>query len=234
MNKFPEVDPRFDQVLAAQQIPPASWADYRKWVRFYLDFCDKYGHPPSDLESVPSFIAKLATKGQTVKQQAEAQQAVEYYASLLLPLPPKPVAAGRVSKLPLPPVTIASPISPSVAEVKTPAWQEVAARLQEQIMLRHYSPRTLEAYSVWIWKCCRFLEHKPPESVTTADVQRFLADLAVRQQVSAAAQNQAFHALLFLFRYVFKRDLGDLRDTPRAKTGSAMKKQAVPIGEFPF
>jgi integron integrase len=53
--------------------------------------------------------------------------------------------------------------------------------------------------------------------LTGADAKRFLADLAVRRQVSAAAQNQAFNALLFLFRHVFTKDLGDLSDTPRAK-----------------
>ncbi len=105
------------------------------------------------------------------------------------------------------------------------AWQIVADKLKEQILLRHYSPQTLKSYSIWMWKLSRFLENKSPETVTTSDVQRFLADLAVRQQVSASAQNQAFHALLFLFRYVFKRDLGDLRDTPRAR---------FQLASFPF
>ncbi|NJL55791.1 hypothetical protein HC928_11800 [bacterium] len=35
-------------------------------------------------------------------------------------------------------------------------WQEVADKLKAQIMLRHYSPKTLKAYSTWIWKLCRY------------------------------------------------------------------------------
>ncbi|QUW04125.1 phage integrase N-terminal SAM-like domain-containing protein [Chloracidobacterium validum] len=65
-----------------------------------------------------------------------------------------------------------------------------------------------------MWKLCRFLDKQPPLEVTSQHVQQFLTDLAVRQQVSASAQNQAFNALRFLFRHVFERELAD---TPRAK-----------------
>ena len=59
--------------------------------------------------------------------------------------------------------------------------------------------------------------NKNPLELTGADVKSFLTDLAVKKQVSASAQNQAFNALLFLFRHVLKKELGDLSDTPRAK-----------------
>ena len=61
-----------------------------------------------------------------------------------------------------------------------------------------------------------------PAELTGADAKRFLADLAVRRQVSASAQNQAFNALLFLFRHVFTKELGDLSDTPRAKRSKSI------------
>jgi hypothetical protein len=32
--------------------------DYRKWLRFYLDFCDKYGHAPRSGSSLSPFLAK--------------------------------------------------------------------------------------------------------------------------------------------------------------------------------
>jgi integron integrase len=93
----------------------------------------------------------------------------------------------------------------------------VEARLKDEIMLRHYSPKTLQAYAGWMRKLRGFMVNANPAELTGAEVKRFLADLAVRRQVSASAQNQAFNALLFLFRHVFKKDLGDLSDTPRAK-----------------
>ena len=69
MNKVPEIDARYDEVLKSQNVPQERWSEHQKWVRFYLHFCEKYGHQPTDLGSMPLFIAKLASKGQTVVQQ---------------------------------------------------------------------------------------------------------------------------------------------------------------------
>ena len=43
--------------------------------------------------------------------------------------------------------------------------------------------------------------------------------MAVHKKVSASTQNQAFNALLFLFRNVLKIEIGDLSSTIRAKRG---------------
>lgn len=51
-------------------------AGYRKWVRFYPDFCRKYGHPPRRSESLGPFLQKLAAKGQPEASQKQAAAAV--------------------------------------------------------------------------------------------------------------------------------------------------------------
>ena len=51
------------------------------------------------------------------------------------------------------------------------------------------------------------------------EVRRFLEDLAIRRQVSASTQNQAFSALLFFFEQILGRSLGEMSDTVRAKRG---------------
>ena len=48
-------------------------------------------------------------------------------------------------------------------------------------------------------------------------MRAYLTSLATRHRVSASTQNQAFSALLFLFRQVLARKLDGLEDTPRAK-----------------
>lgn len=50
-----------------------------------------------------------------------------------------------------------------------------------------------------------------------AEVTAFLTDLAVNKNVAAATQNQAFSALLFLYREVLKQDLPWIEDIERAK-----------------
>jgi len=89
--------------------------------------------------------------------------------------------------------------------------------VREAIRVRHYSRRTEKAYVGWIR---RFLFANAPRSVeelSVSDIAAFLSDLATRQRVSASTQNQAFSALLFLFREVLGRELEGLDQVVRAK-----------------
>ncbi|HJY82512.1 MAG TPA: integron integrase [Candidatus Binatia bacterium] len=75
----------------------------------------------------------------------------------------------------------------------------------------------MKAYTLWTTKFREFTRDKTPASVSAAEVKAYLTYLAVKCQVSAATQNQAFDALLFLFRQVLKEDFGNHRDNPRAR-----------------
>jgi integron integrase len=50
-----------------------------------------------------------------------------------------------------------------------------------------------------------------------AEINAFLSHLAVKDRVSASTQNQALSALLFLYRYVLNREIGDLGEVIRAR-----------------
>lgn len=62
-----------------------------------------------------------------------------------------------------------------------------------------------------------FVRSKPPDHLNTEDVKGFLTDLAVRQNVAGATQNQAFDALLFFYRHVLRREFGKIDGVVRAK-----------------
>lgn len=49
------------------------------------------------------------------------------------------------------------------------------------------------------------------------EINAFLTHLAVNETVSASTQNQALSALLFLYRHVLNREVGDLGDVIRAR-----------------
>ena len=51
-------------------------AHYLRWIRFYLDFCQKYGHGPRQLSSIPRFLEKLASKKQSEAARGQASLAV--------------------------------------------------------------------------------------------------------------------------------------------------------------
>jgi len=54
---------------------------------------------------------------------------------------------------------------------------------------------------------------------TTADAKAFLTHRAMVEKVSGSTQNQAFSALLLLFREVLRVDLEAMAQTVRAKRG---------------
>src|SRR5262249_37999046 len=73
----------FETCLRRAGIPPAAHAAYTKWLRYYLDFCQKYHVPHAQPESLPGFLHKLQEKQQTQAQQQQASHAVSLYYGLL-------------------------------------------------------------------------------------------------------------------------------------------------------
>jgi integron integrase len=107
---------------------------------------------------------------------------------------------------------------------KSAAWDQTIEKLAAEIKIRHYSRKTLKTYADWGRKFQRFLSDKPPEELSPLDVKEYLTHLAVKRRVASSTQNQAFNALLFIFRHVLKKDYGDMRDVPRAK-----KSKYIPV-----
>ncbi len=89
--------------------------------------------------------------------------------------------------------------------------------VRESLRARHYSARTEKAYCMWVERYIRFNRMRHPGEMTEAEINSFLTHLAVERKVSAATQNQALAALLYLYRHVLGVDLGDLGDVVRAR-----------------
>src|SRR6266853_1656537 len=66
------------------------------------------------------------------------------------------------------------------------------------------SLRTEQAYLQWLRRYIAFHGRKHPRELGAPEVEQFLTFLAVRRKVSAATQNQALQALLFLYRHVLE------------------------------
>ena len=268
---------QFDAILKQRNIPLSSHADYRKWLRYFLDYRAKYSPPDAKTDQVRLFAEKLRSKNQTAKQLEEAADAV----SLLFALQPQkklesgkrgsgeaalnqthphlnpPLEGEESDKSPRRSVTgekvgssvllsgvteesgdgSAPPVSSTsfaprlrggnrydewrcLRKTESPAWDKVIADLAAEIKLRHYSRNTLKAYADWIRKFQNYLKNKPPEVLSPAEVKLYLTYLAVNCKVSSSHQNQAFNALLFLYRHVLNKDFGTHKDTPRAKTSN--------------
>jgi hypothetical protein len=54
---------RFDNTLKIHNIPPVSYFEYRKWLRYFLDFKAKYPQSEERAVQVRLFSEKTPVKG---------------------------------------------------------------------------------------------------------------------------------------------------------------------------
>lgn len=90
-------------------------------------------------------------------------------------------------------------------------------RFRDALRRRHYSRRTEKAYTAWVRRFLAFHGYPDPAGLGAAEVRAYLTHLAGPLQLAASSQNQAFSALLFLFREVLVRSLDGLEDVLTAR-----------------
>ena len=89
--------------------------------------------------------------------------------------------------------------------------------VRHALRVRHLARSTEKAYVYWTRRFILHHNKRHPLDMGKQEVEAFLTHLAVDKHVSASTQNQAFSALLFLYREVLERDFGWLDDVVRAK-----------------
>jgi integron integrase len=254
-----EILKSFDALLEKKAIPERRRPDYRKWLRYFLDFQAKYKPSDSRSEQVRLFVEKLRSKGQSSKQLNEAAHALSLFFATQGKVRPALVkqngggegtfqtthtmnpqegaAGGPVTGSRAADLAGAAGVSAAMdakaprrgrrydemrfrEKTGSPEWDQIIEKLEAVIATRHYSRKTLVAYANWTRKFQFFLQNKPPVQLSPEDVKADLSFLAVNAKVAASTQNQAFNAILFLYRHILKRDFGDHKDIPRAKRSS--------------
>ena len=146
-----------------------------KWLRYYLDFCHKYGFEKTDTKSLTQFIEKLRSKKQNSSQQRQAFNAVQLFYSISssksLPefLEQDPVVKenekSKEDRLKYFTGVSAKPLRPGPADKLDwrQAWKNALNSLADEIKVRHYSPKTLKSYRSWAVKFQTFTESKNPD-----------------------------------------------------------------------
>lgn len=109
------------------------------------------------------------------------------------------------------------PARSSVVATASRAKPRLLDQLSEALRSRHYSPRTAQTYGHWVRRFIFFHRVRHPAEMGEAEINAFLTHLAVKENVSASTQNQALSALLFLYRHVIGREVGDLGQVIRAR-----------------
>ncbi|HWR58284.1 MAG TPA: integron integrase [Thermodesulfovibrionales bacterium] len=96
-------------------------------------------------------------------------------------------------------------------------WLIVEERTRAALRLRHRSLSTEKTYLLWIRQFRGFVKDRQPFSLDGKDIQAFLSYLAVERRVSAATQNQALNAIVFLYRHVLEKEIEGEIESVRAR-----------------
>ena len=95
--------------------------------------------------------------------------------------------------------------------------EPVLNSVRNLIRIKHYSLRTEETYLHWIGRYLSFHGNRDPKGMAVPEIEAFLSHLALKLKVSSSTQNVAFNAILFLYRDVMKKELGEPIKAIRAK-----------------
>ena len=104
------------------------------------------------------------------------------------------------------------------------AGKRLLEQVRDRVRTLHYSYSTEKAYCYWIRFFIRFNHMRHPVELGSREVADFLTFLAVNRKVSAATQNQAFNAIVFLYKKVLEIPLEPVQGATRAK-----QRRRIPV-----
>ena len=182
-------------LVAKKSVPEKRIPYYINWVRRFQDTIGKRPDDPFTDDEVRQFLKgmELHHEEWQVKQAREALDLYRFYRWRLLQDRPAEDADNLE------------------------AWKEMGRELVSLLRLKHRALSTEKTYLNWVRDFYRFVKGIPPQILDGGHVVAYLSHLAVEKRVSASTQHQAFNALLFLYRHVLEKDIGNLQETVRAK-----------------
>lgn len=219
---------RLARILLNREYPKKIARAYTKWIRTFQAFTRS--QPPEMLSSqdAGAFLVWLPEKRRmTVSQLHQVYDALLLFYRHVLQRElevERPARSSAPASSKKGSVFSQETVSSEKPSDRGASWQSEYTRLTEEIHTRHYSPKTLKTYMHWAHKFQAFTKSQDPQTLSVDDVKAFLSYLAVKREVSASTQNQAFNALLFFFRYVLKKEFGEIDGVVRAK-----RKPYIPV-----
>lgn len=175
---------------------------YAHWAIQFHKFCRKHPGDATSESEIDRYLKELATYREDW-QVEQASEAIRLYRFYLDRHQQKKTGKSPASGV---------------------EWKKAAEDMRRVLRLKHRSYRTEQAYMGWVRRFYRFLNGQSPYSLDSEHVKSYMTYLAVEQKVAASTQNQAFNAILFLFRHTLNKPIDDISDAVRAKT-----KRRLPV-----
>ncbi len=201
--------PKFQQFLVDKGFASKKHAPfYARWASKFLTYSNNNDEP--DLEKrTESFLALLMKDQNTADWQVDqARDALKLY---IHHFDGNNLLKTAVDKA-------------GTAKNHLSDYPQIIRSLRNSIRIKHYAYKTERSYIGWVKRFYEYItkikkKDMQKESLSSDDVRDFLTHLALKLRVSSSTQNQAFNALLFLFRNVLMAELDGLKKTVRAKRG---------------
>jgi len=224
---------RLNSLWERQGIKDSDRVFWSGWVIKFGKFIAPNRYHEVEKSDVESFLQSLALECKEGWQVDQASAALHYLYRDMYPMPwiesgslVKPEAAATGTPLNKPRITMefekwsGRMDEGDLPERYVPILEEVRVVLRT----RYYSYRTEKTYLDWLRRFLIFSQPQNRESLSGEDGRAYLSFLAVRRGVAAATQNQAFNALLFVFKEVLGKDFGHLEGVQRAQ-----QRRRVPV-----
>jgi len=196
--------PDWLEALAQSPMSDRQRRSHEITLRWYLSFCRR-GRSAVSVQSAREFVEwARQQKSPQAWQLEQWKEALNWFFR---------AAAASSSLAPsvtTPPEAVWLP----AAKAQWPAWK---LAFLTTVRRRHYSYRTEQSYLVWVERFARHYQKHDLQELGEAEIAAFLDGLALDQRLSASSQRQALNALVFLFREVLGKQLGDFSDFRRAK-----------------
>ncbi|MEW5948293.1 MAG: integron integrase [Thermodesulfobacteriota bacterium] len=187
-------------LLSKNIVPETKLVYYISWITQFYAFCGKNPGDDVSSEEIASFLKHL-TKSREDWQVDQANEAIQLYLYYNQRKCQNKADLGTNTQ-----------------------WKAVAQDMIRMLRLKHRSLNTEKTYMGWLRSFYRFLNGQSPYALDSSHVKDFLSYLAVERNVSSSTQNQAFNAILFLFRYVLDKNIDDITGAIRAS-----KKRRLPV-----
>lgn len=99
----------------------------------------------------------------------------------------------------------------------TEGLSETLRRIRNLVRQRNYSIRTEQTYLEWCGRFLHFHGCVSPEGLGAESVKVYMSFLALKKQVAVSTQRQALNSIMFMFKQVCERELGEFGDFVRSR-----------------
>lgn len=170
---------------------------------------------------VVSVSPRVAPRREPEPRTAVRERAHGYTAPKRADVISAPRVLEQSASIPIPPL----PETPREGAKKpegTVNWAALEKAIRTALRLEHYALKTEKAYVHWMRQFVGFHHGRRPSEMGENEIHAFLSHLAINRRVAASTQNVALNAIVFFYRKVVKRELGDFSDFVRARMGKRL------------